>query len=566
MSNKKITQLDELTAVADGDILPVVDVSASRTKRITRQNFLGIAGTPQKTFNVIDYGATGDGVTDDSTAIQSAITALETADGGILFFPSGSTYKIVTGLVFDPANLTSMAQVQAYGATISYTGTGDAIKIENNVTAVDDQDAEKSYHFYGLHIKGTSSADCAIRLKACFCSFRDTVIENFTTVTSQQAAIVLDALFLEWVEENTFDGLDIKNTGHGICFISREDSGGAAASCMNNYFRNVHIWLKQDNGRGFYGVGLGASTNANIGRVIIDGAVVHPFEADGVTCFNFTNCFSDGVVLISPSVDAYGVCNTLTAFSYNNAEMLTVISPTGYPLAEVDTYFSGGGGFNIISGNFGAGTQSFQNYDSDLVAIAAITPSNDDVIQRKAGAWANRTMAQVKTDLVLAKGDVGLGSVDNTADTAKPVSTATATSIATKMNKEFFERPDYTTGNYSTYGDYAAVALGTTGDCYFTFTVPADFNAFTSVSVIGIADTTETIQFDIDTDYAQIGEPHTTNTGQSLNVTQGVTLNTIWSYDLKSTLTSVTAGEVIGIKFGSDTDFLYILGLRVRYS
>lgn len=70
-----------------------------------------------------------------------------------------------------------------------------------------------------------------------------------------------------------------------------------------------------------------------------------------------------------------------------------------------------------------------QTLDSDLSAIAAIAPANDDIIQRKSGAWTNRTMAQVKTDLSLTKSDVGLGSVDNTADTAKPVSTAQQTAL-----------------------------------------------------------------------------------------------------------------------------------------
>jgi parallel beta-helix repeat protein len=42
--------------------------------------------------NVLDYGAVGDGVADDSAAIQAAITDL-TASGGTLFFPNG-TYKI----------------------------------------------------------------------------------------------------------------------------------------------------------------------------------------------------------------------------------------------------------------------------------------------------------------------------------------------------------------------------------------------------------------------------------------------------------------------------------------
>jgi hypothetical protein len=41
----------------------------------------------------------------------------------------------------------------------------------------------------------------------------------------------------------------------------------------------------------------------------------------------------------------------------------------------------------------------YQPLDADLTAIAALTPTNDDVLQRKAGAWVNRTIAQLITDL-----------------------------------------------------------------------------------------------------------------------------------------------------------------------
>lgn len=40
-----------------------------------------------------------------------------------------------------------------------------------------------------------------------------------------------------------------------------------------------------------------------------------------------------------------------------------------------------------------------QPLDSDLTAIAALTGTNDNVIQRKSGAWTERTMAQLATDL-----------------------------------------------------------------------------------------------------------------------------------------------------------------------
>lgn len=56
-----------------------------------------------------------------------------------------------------------------------------------------------------------------------------------------------------------------------------------------------------------------------------------------------------------------------------------------------------------------------QAYDTDLAAIAALSPSNDDILQRKAGAWVNRSLAQLQTDLSQTSGTwtpafAGLGS------------------------------------------------------------------------------------------------------------------------------------------------------------
>lgn len=56
-----------------------------------------------------------------------------------------------------------------------------------------------------------------------------------------------------------------------------------------------------------------------------------------------------------------------------------------------------------------------QAHDADLDAIAALTPSDDDILQRKSGAWTVRTPSQLKTDLALTKSDVALGSVTNDA-------------------------------------------------------------------------------------------------------------------------------------------------------
>lgn len=86
-----------------------------------------------------------------------------------------------------------------------------------------------------------------------------------------------------------------------------------------------------------------------------------------------------------------------------------------------------------------------QPLDSDLTAIAALAPADDSLMQRKASAWVGRTPAQVKTDLVLVKGDVGLGNVDNVADVAKVFTEAQVTNLVADLAAKQPLDPDLTT-------------------------------------------------------------------------------------------------------------------------
>ena len=63
-------------------------------------------------FNVMGYGARGDGVTDDTTAIQNALNAANTAGGGTVAFPAG---------VYLTTSLTLFSNVHLRGAGITAT-------------------------------------------------------------------------------------------------------------------------------------------------------------------------------------------------------------------------------------------------------------------------------------------------------------------------------------------------------------------------------------------------------------------------------------------------------------
>jgi hypothetical protein len=70
------------------------------------------------------------------------------------------------------------------------------------------------------------------------------------------------------------------------------------------------------------------------------------------------------------------------------------------------------------------GTLSDDALGSDLAAIGQLSPQNDDVLQRKSGAWTHRTLTQLKADLgfdgkvdktvATAKGDLLVGSAAST--------------------------------------------------------------------------------------------------------------------------------------------------------
>jgi Repeat of unknown function (DUF5907) len=47
------------------------------------------------------------------------------------------------------------------------------------------------------------------------------------------------------------------------------------------------------------------------------------------------------------------------------------------------------------------GLASKQAADADLTTIAGLSPLNDDIVQRKSGAWTNRTPSQLRTDMGL---------------------------------------------------------------------------------------------------------------------------------------------------------------------
>jgi len=80
-----------------------------------------------RVFNVMAYGAVGDGVADDTAAIQAAIADKEAALGGILFFPSGN-FKVSSSIDFGKYGITQGSGWSQNNFTSTTTSPGTYIR------------------------------------------------------------------------------------------------------------------------------------------------------------------------------------------------------------------------------------------------------------------------------------------------------------------------------------------------------------------------------------------------------------------------------------------------------
>ncbi len=101
---------------------------------------------------------------------------------------------------------------------------------------------------------------------------------------------------------------------------------------------------------------------------------------------------------LTPSFDAAGAAAAAQAASQPLDSDLTAIAALAttsfgralLTLADAAALRTTGG---LVIGT------NVEAWDADLDDIAALTPTNDDIVQRKAGHWTNRTMAQLISDL-----------------------------------------------------------------------------------------------------------------------------------------------------------------------
>lgn len=103
------------------------------------------------TYNVKDYGAVGDGVADDTSAIDAAITAA--ANGGVVYFPPG-TYKTTGG--HTPTHGARIVGADQTSTKLLHTGSSYCIRLKNETSG------EESSGLEHLTILGSDGSHAAV--------------------------------------------------------------------------------------------------------------------------------------------------------------------------------------------------------------------------------------------------------------------------------------------------------------------------------------------------------------------------------------------------------------------
>jgi len=154
-----VTDLANTTDVTKGDNLVgfkqsnLTGVLANASSRTVHQKF-------QEIVNVNDFGAVGDGVTNDTKAIQDAVDYAATING-VVTFPSTGTFTFAQIIV--PSNITIQgfgAKLQApsgYNSTSSYNAVFEAVSVTN-------------VNFFNLNFGMVNLTDKVVFIKIDSCS------------------------------------------------------------------------------------------------------------------------------------------------------------------------------------------------------------------------------------------------------------------------------------------------------------------------------------------------------------------------------------------------------------
>lgn len=400
-------------------------------------------------FDVKAYGATGDGSTDDTAAIQSAVDACNTAGGGIVWFPKGN-YKLVTNpiklysgstpSIVPYSNITLMGAGSngINGSQLLQTSTGvDTIKglndAANGAQALNNRIVNLSC-VWGTATKTNSGNGIYLAQQAANGpSFQDWTIEN-VVCSGFQGSGKYGFNFESIITSNirVCQAVDCRNG-----FFLNGDSAGTGYSsvCTSTTLLNCYANLSTNGTTGFQCtdntymsfVGCAADFGAN--------STGSGYLVEGSNCVSFTGCGVElnGTVTLTNGFKVAADTNTNPSaqvsfydcymFQPKSTKSLYVtgasvgVTAIGF---QVNSAVSGDVGFTVDAG------ASLTAIDCDVSGSTTPTSLNATAVYKTPGtirtvAVSNNTTPAINVGITDEYVDTGLtGAVTNVTITGTP--------------------------------------------------------------------------------------------------------------------------------------------------
>jgi hypothetical protein len=389
-------------------------------------NALGISGNGSNTFETVYPAGTGDGVTDSTTAVQTAINNANSAGGGIVQLPVGT---VLVSQVQMKANV----WLRGSGRTLTTLKLKDS---SNQSLVILATAATDGTNLSDMTLEGNRSNQTAGNWHGVFYDNTGEIVLRRNTVKNVLATHFRgDAFHFEAGASGEGEQSDLIayfNDRYGVyvgipdLFFTNVDVGqsgkqGIYIATSNTHFANSKAWfsgrLDSANGDGFY--------ITTVGRVMLTGCEAQDNKTNGFYVLNS----NDVTMLVN--ADSNGTGTTAAGIKLDGASYCNIVGSTfdrnGSPVQAYGIQFANSNTHNIISltsktnltsdTNGTIASTNFVTINENVVAGSSITvgnnpasagviaiPNNSAITGRNNANSGDVSMLSVRTDDGVALG------------------------------------------------------------------------------------------------------------------------------------------------------------------
>jgi hypothetical protein len=354
--------------------------------------------TDPESLNVKDYGAKGNGTTDDTAAIQEALNAAAVVGGSCstVYFPPG-IYKITSALII-PGNITLQGNLPSWKPGFEdaelHSSTWLLSWMNFSVLSLDVSSGATltltNWVSYNVAIKNLIIKNHAVGFQEVDDSnFSGTAISNSGTTPSITGITINDVCLLGFEY-----GIDIHNCGRmSIERVSGDCNTGLKIDFVPDMgtINDIHIWPALSS---YHWAHPEYHHRTGSGIILTDygGTITNAFVFDHDVCFDIydateeTVCQTTGMVMHNCRGDGPGytgaICFkfTRTKTTWNYAFHVTDCVSFGFELAFVcDIAYDSGGGVGIILTNCAAHGNPDWAIQVGTVAYKVLTGARFDI-------------------------------------------------------------------------------------------------------------------------------------------------------------------------------------------